>query len=382
MVDIGNYAGREQAFIKHFFFKNYVETLFFRLANKFNHIVYIDGFSGPWQSNDEEFKDTSFGIALDAMKMVKSHYKEKGSTVNFTAHLVEQNTNAYRDLAKIPAKYPDLTIKTYNADFLDVVEEISNSVSKNSFCFIFIDPKGWKIDLMKLKPLMSLKNSEVIFNFMFDFINRFVTHPSPAVAEGLNMLFPYSEDWRDKIFKTNSSLERKEAFFEIFALNLRRLGSFEFSKEIDILKPTKDRTLYGLFYATRNEIGIEVFRSVQVKALNKQIQIRGATKVKSLEDRTGQTELFANSSDIAPSLTGSILDKNKAEARAFILRTVPNKPESILYKNLRLEVVKRFIVTFSDINKICKALKDENLIEFPDWEKGKRVPKPNYRVQK
>ena len=147
MVDIGNYEGREQAFIKHFFFKNYIETLFFRLASKFSHIVYIDGFSGPWQSNDEKFKDTSFGIALDAMRMVKAHNKGKGTSVNFTAHLVEKNATAYGELSKIPAKFPDLTIKTYNADFLDVVEKISKTIDRNSFFFIFIDPKGWKIDL-------------------------------------------------------------------------------------------------------------------------------------------------------------------------------------------------------------------------------------------
>jgi len=76
MVDIQNYEGREQAYIKHFFFKNYIETLFFRLSNKFTNIVYVDGFSGPWQSNDDKFLDTSFGIALNAMRMVKARAKQ------------------------------------------------------------------------------------------------------------------------------------------------------------------------------------------------------------------------------------------------------------------------------------------------------------------
>lgn len=380
MVDIENYEGREQAFIKHFFFKNYIETLFFRLASTYNRIVYVDGFSGPWQSQDEEFKDTSFGIALNAMRMVKA----SRPSVNFTAHLVEQDAKAYSDLAKIPAKFSDLNVETYDTDFLEVVGEISKAIDKNSFCFIFVDPKGWKVDLRKLEPLLSLNNSEVIFNFMFDFINRFVTHPSSAVAEGLNYLFPYTENWRESIFESNTPAERKDSFFEIFGYNLRQLGGFDFAKEIDILKPTKDRTLYGLFYATRSDVGIEVFRQVQVKTLKKQIHTRGATKVKSLEVRTGQTELFSNSSELAPSLTGGVLQTNQSNAREFILQTAPDKPSSMTYRDLQLETAKRFIVTFPDINRICKALRDEDLIEFPDWEKGKKVkvPKHWYRVQK
>lgn len=382
MVDIGNYEGREQAFIKHFFFKNYIETLFFRLASKFSHIVYIDGFSGPWQSNDEKFKDTSFGIALDAMRMVKANSKAKGSSVNFTAHLVEKNATAYGDLSKIPAKFPDLTIKTYNADFLDVVERISKTMDKNSFCFIFIDPKGWKIDLKKLEPLLSFKNSEVIFNFMFDFINRFVTHPSPVVSDSLDKLFPYSENWRDKISNCDSPDDRKNMIFDEFAINLEIAGGFDFVSQTEVLKPTKDRALYALFYATRNKKGIEVFRQEQVKALEKQMQTRGETKIKDKQSKSGQGEMFISTNEFAPNKTEEILKLHQADAKEFILHTIPTKPANIMYEDLRLETAKRFIVKFSDVNKICKVLKDKNLIEFPDWEKGKRVPQPSYRVQK
>lgn len=382
MVDIANYEGREQAFIKHFFFKNYIETLFFKLASKYQNIVYIDGFSGPWQNKDDKFKDTSFGIAVNAMRMVKARSKAKGNVVDFTAHLVEQNTEAYRELSKIATKYPELTIKTYNSDFLEVVGQITKEVNKNSFCFIFIDPKGWKIDLKKLSPLLSFKNSEVIFNFMFDFINRFVSHPDPAISDGLDLLFPYSENWRDKISKCNSPEERKDVIFDEFARNLELVGSFKFVSQTEILKPTKDRALYALFYATRNEKGIEVFRDQQVKALRKEIETRGETKIKNWQNRTGQGEMFTSTNEFSPSQTEEILNTHEIEARNFILQEVPKKPNTILYKDLRLETAKRFIIKFSKINEISRKLMDENLIEFPDWEKNRQRPQPNYRVQK
>ena len=116
---------------------------------------------------------------------------------------------------------------------------------------------------------------------MFDFINRFVSHENPGVAESLDRLFPYSKNWRDKISKSETPTQRKDVIFEEFAENLARIGSFGFVSQTEILKPTKDRALYALFYATRNKKGVEVFRAEQVKALRKQIQTRGETKIKN-----------------------------------------------------------------------------------------------------
>lgn len=383
MVDIGNYEGREQAFIKHFFLQNYIETLFFRLAERgYKNIAYIDGFSGPWQSNDDKFLDTSFGIALNVMRKVKARAKAKGLNVNFTAHLVEENDKAYEELSTIPAKYPELSIRTYNDDFLQVVEPISKATKKDEFRFIFIDPKGWKIDLAKLGPLLSLQNSEVVFNFMFDFINRFTSHPDPSVLESLDLLFPHTENWRQIVSECNNADERKHVIFDLFAQNLARVGRYDFVSQTEILKPVMNRALYALFFATRSVRGIEVFRREQVKALKQQIKIRGKTKIKSKQSRTGQGELFVSANELAPNYTEEILRTHEEEARKFILGAVPDKPDSILYDELRLEVAKRFIVNFADVNQICKKLKDVKLIEFPNWEQGKRVPHPHYHVQK
>lgn len=383
MVDIGNYEGREQAFIKHFFLKNYIETLFFRLAERgYNNITYVDGFSGPWQSNDDKFQDTSFGITLNAMQKVNAHAKSNGKTVKFTAHLVEEDAKAYQELAKIPEKYPELSITTYNDDFLQVIEPISRALKKSNYRFIFIDPKGWKIDLRKLEPLLSLKNSEVIFNFMFDFINRFTSHPGSSVLESLDLLFPYTENWRHQVSECNNAIERKSLIFELFAQNLGRVGEYEFVSQTEILKPTKDRALYALFFATRHQKGIKEFRQQQVKALRQQSETRGETKIKAKESRTGQTEMFKSANEITSNPTEEILQSQRDEARQFILEIVPKKPDNVLYVNLRLETAKRYIVKFADINQICNQLKNEKLIEFPNWEEGRKVPHPHYLVQK
>src|SRR3954470_361538 len=102
MVALADYAGREQAYVKHVFLESYLESLVFKTASAFTHIVYVDGFAGPWQSANERFEDTSFGIALSALRKAKDAGKKLGRTVKMTALLVEREPQAYARLATIP----------------------------------------------------------------------------------------------------------------------------------------------------------------------------------------------------------------------------------------------------------------------------------------
>jgi hypothetical protein len=80
MVSLDDYVGREQAYVKHVFLKRYLEALIFKTASTYNHIVYVDGFAGPWQSANEEFADTSFGIALNALRRAKETWQKASAT--------------------------------------------------------------------------------------------------------------------------------------------------------------------------------------------------------------------------------------------------------------------------------------------------------------
>src|SRR4051812_48605069 len=173
MVAIQDYQGREQAYVKHVFLERYLERLVHKTASSYDHIAYVDGFAGPWQSASEQFEDTSFGIALNTLRKVKQAIQEKNRrTVNVTALLVEKDRGAHGRLECIEQLYPEITIKTYNKDFRAIVPELARDIPQQAFAFILIDPKGWRIVLEQLRPLLGRRNAEVVFNFMFDFINR------------------------------------------------------------------------------------------------------------------------------------------------------------------------------------------------------------------
>ena len=195
MVSPQDYVGREQTYVKHVFLEGYLETLVHKTASKYPHIVYVDGFAGPWQSANEKFEDTSFGIALSALRRAKGSWKDLGRDVRMSAYLVERSPSAYLELAGIPSRYPDVDIKTYNDDFLVAENSILKDIPDDVFTFFLIDPKGRRIPLNALELLLRRPNSEIIFNFMFDFINRAASIQDATIVEGLDELIPYG-DWR------------------------------------------------------------------------------------------------------------------------------------------------------------------------------------------
>jgi three-Cys-motif partner protein len=190
MVSLSDYSGREQSYVKHIFLESYLERLVHKTASIYPHIVYVDGFAGPWQSANEKFEDTSFGIALNALRRAKASWNRIGRNVMMSAVLVERDAEAYKKLVRVPASYSDVDVKTYSADFLTVLPKVLSDIPARAFAFFLIDPKGWRVSLEALRPMLRRRNSEVIFNFMFDFINRAVSIKDPVLMTGLDQLMP------------------------------------------------------------------------------------------------------------------------------------------------------------------------------------------------
>jgi three-Cys-motif partner protein len=380
MVALQDYAGREQSYVKHVFLERYLEALIFKTASRYNHVVYVDGFAGPWQSASEQFEDTSFGIALNALRRAKETWKKNGRVVKMTALLVEQNTAAHARLATIPPKYPDISIKTYPADFLSIVPSILKDIPSDAFAFFFIDPKGWRIPLAALQPLLARPKSEVTFNFMFEFINRAASMSEPVTVAGLDELMPHG-DWRARLAEAEPD-ERKVILIGAFTENLAQTGDYQYVVPTEILRPLKDRTLYCLFYATRHESGIAAFRECQTKALDAQDETRAALKVRHEASGSGQSELFDSLHDMGPNETAAMRATEKANAEALILKLTPKAPDHITYKKLWATVLTKHAVRVTDVNRICANLRKKEALLFPDWETGKRVPQDHYRTQR
>lgn len=121
-LDLANYEGREQAYVKHHFLAGYLEKLIFKISSKYDEIVYVDGFSGPWQNKGERFEDTSFGIALRTLTVAKQTRATMANLphrrqVKMTAHLVEERKEAFDQLVELTEMFPEVDIVRHHGDF-------------------------------------------------------------------------------------------------------------------------------------------------------------------------------------------------------------------------------------------------------------------------
>jgi three-Cys-motif partner protein len=377
MVSFDNYKGREQSYVKHVLLEQYLEALIYRTASVYPHIAYVDGFAGPWQNADEDFNDTSFGIALAALRRAKASWTSAGRDVKMTAILVEKSPAAFKQLETLPPKFPDINVKPLKGDFVGLIPSILGEVPKDAFAFFLLDPKGWRIPLRTLQPLLGRANSEVIFNFMFEFINRAANIDDPVVIAGLDELLPIG-NWRDQLLNAHNSEQRKAVLIEAFSGSLSSLGEYKHICETTILRPDRDRPLYSLFYGTRHDTGLEVFRGCQVKALETQANTRAATKMDSVERKTGQSELFDSFHEMSDNEAREFLDGECKRAREAMLALAPNESSPVKYKDYWPKILARHVVTRPNVNKIAAELRKEGRLVFPGWEAKKRVPHADY----
>jgi three-Cys-motif partner protein len=384
--ELQHYAGREQAYVKHFLLSDYLETFAHKIASGFAEICYVDGFSGPWQNTGERFEDTSFGIALGALTRAKATWRALGRDVRMSAHLIEKDIRAYRNLQAVKAQFPEVEITTHHGAFIDLALDLRDAIPTRAFAFIFIDPKGWRIDMARLAPLLRRANSEVVFNFMFDFINRAASIRAPEVQRGLYELIPNSV-WRDRLAIPPASglaeaEHRKRVLVEAFSSELGRLGDYRFVAETTVLRPTRNRPLYCLVYGTRSPVGLRVFRESQIKALRQQDMIRGRTKLTTSAAATGQNELFGSLSEMAPDPTTAFFDAELEQAEQLMKAVTPSAPDSALWRHIWPQVMERHVVSQAQLNQLAGELHRQGILQCSDWGHRKRVPDDGYRLQR
>lgn len=284
------YKGREQTYLKHFFLEKYLQRVAFHIGYFYPRFVYVDGFSGPWRAQGEDLSDTSFRIALDQLNYVQTglaappHHKHP--TVE--AIFIEKDPVAFVALQQAVTEYKG-TIKvtplpgTFEANIPKIIQRIGKA-----FAFFLIDPTGWKgFGMQPIKPVLTHTPGEVIINFMYDNINRFLNSSDPKTEASLDALFG-TDKWR----VLRDVEEREYAIVDFYREQIRHAGGFPFVTSTRILKPTQDRAYYHLVYATRNQKGILEFRKVEEASVYEQEQVRLTAKRQEREHRTGQSELF------------------------------------------------------------------------------------------
>ncbi len=368
------YKGNEQTYLKHFFLERYLETVAFHIGYTYREFVYVDCFSGPWKAADEQLADTSIRIALDKLNYVRDGLAAQKRNANIRAIFVEKDPMAFRALETTLSLHGGAVETmalsgTFEENILTILKAVGTT-----FAFFFIDPKGWTGFAMdSITPVLRHQPGEVMVNFMYDFINRFINFPEPTNEQSLDRFFGTTR-WRD----IRNASDRETASLDCYQDQLRSAGSYPYVTSTRILKPHSDRAYFHLVYATRNPKGIIKFRDVEKQTVTEQDVIRTTAQREHREAKTGQTELaFAPTTDLSNVIQEERTRRlQEAQNRLFsILRQGP-----IRYEQLQPRILEIPLVWNTDLNKILMAEHHGGRLRIDGLATKQRVPQAGNTV--
>jgi len=368
------YRGREQTYLKHFFLERYLERVAYNIGSFYNDFVYVDGFSGPWQSGDEALDDTSFMIAIQKLRQVREGLAKVGRTPKIRCMFIEREPGPYHALEAAVRDVTDIQIETLNGEFEHSIPEVLKFVGK-AFSLVFIDPTGWTgFGLKQITPILQHRPGEVLVNFMFDYINRFLDDPRPDISASFTELFG-GPGWETAV---RSAVRREDAIVELYRERMRAAGGFTHVTSTRILKPTHDRSYFYLVYGTRHFKGLVEFREVERKAVDEQERVRFAAKQESRETRTGQTELF--SADDLASVPASFEVERSVQRDLAVeqLRALLRRQAKVPYEDALATLLELPLVWEGDVKLIILGLRGAGELDVAGLNPPERTPKKGH----
>ena len=379
--DSAHYDGRGPALVKHTFIRKYLPTLIAKISSRYNRFVYIDLFAGPWEERTEDFSDTAFGIAFEAMRGAKAVWQRNGRSVEMIAHLVDTNSQAIAKQKWLADRYPDIRVQHHLGRAEEKQSSILGAIPQDAFSFVYIDPKGVP-DIRKFRNLIERANSEVFLNFMFEFANRFAGTERMPTLDWLTDLDQNPSEFRNEI-SSLSGEARETALTDKARDTLARMGEFRYSPAITVDEEAVDRCLYKLIYLSRHPMGIRVFRDAQQAALTAQAVNRTARKSARNADRTGMDDLFAAVEPInqAERSARMLQRGNREGVKRAIQLIQASGDQGIKWGDLWPSVLEDMDITHSQLAKAIAQARKAGELEIPNWGPKVRVPRDEYLIK-
>lgn len=367
------YLNREQTRAKHFILKRYLQALAFKVLN-FSDIAYIDGFSGPWQSETPDFSDTSFMIAINVLKDAQRRVEEyTGQRRAIRCYFSETDRTAFAQLQAAVAPHHAPTehfeIRTFHGPFEDAIGDILDFIGQ-AMPLVFIDPTGWTgYPFNKIAPLFDRRKCEVVINFMYSFVSRFIEHPDEKIVASLDPILG-GAGWKDRL---DPSLPKGLAVEKLFRETLLQVGSFSHVVSTCIDKSTEDRPHFFLAYGTKDPAGLKAFRQIEWDALRDHARNRAAAKDRKREQKTGTADLFGDhDADVSEASIERVVARQSILAKERLLELI-HASGSLPFERLVEVLLEEFMIRETDLKDICVELANTGKIERT-WGPGTRKP--------
>jgi three-Cys-motif partner protein len=374
MKPVEYYKDREQTYLKHLFLERYLEAVAYHIGYSHKEFIYVDCFSGPWRAADEQLGDTSIRIALDRLNSVRNRLAQLKSYPTIRAIFVEKSPTAFASLQQVLQEHRgDVKTTAFAGSFEENIAGILRQIG-TTFAFFFVDPTGWSGFAMdNLQPILKRGNGEVMINFMYDFINRFLSFQNASNEESLDRCFG-TRNWR----AIREAPDRESALVNLYMQQVSATGGFPYVTSSRILKPLHDRAYFHLIYATRNPKGMEEFRNVERQVVAMQENIRATTQREHRERRSGQPE-FEFGLDNPSHAFQEERSQQLRKAEAKVIELLKKGP--MRYETLQPLILQMRLVWNSDLNKILVNQQKAGQLLIDGLGPRERTPKPGCTIR-
>ncbi|MFA6759183.1 MAG: three-Cys-motif partner protein TcmP, partial [Bacteroidales bacterium] len=193
--------------IKHLTVNEYLDKWIKILGDQYTPTIF-DCYGGNGLYKD--VKDIEhFGSPLLISRRIKENYLNLKRKTNF--FVIEKDKKTFDSLSiALKREKLDKYCCLINDDFNVIYDDLLQNKASEANLF-FIDPFGYNIDFKILKKIMEKGKSEIILNFMFNSINRYIGVKS--VHETIDRLYDCSE-WRD--FISLAGIERENSIISLY----------------------------------------------------------------------------------------------------------------------------------------------------------------------
>ncbi len=322
----------EQTQIKHKVLGSYAKIWIAKLGSRSNTLFFdCHGGCGAYITQDG---CVHYGSSI----LVKSIADEvnKGRQFKTGVYYCEIKREYYDNYKEVLKDIGIPKIICFNSSFESVINSARVSKYYNTFPTLFlVDPFGYNFEIKYLSELMRSFGNEIIVNFMFDFINRFIS--MPHLEEQFNCFFG-SDEWKKAIpLKGN---QREAVLVNVFKKKLKELTGAKFVFAYRLCYPYKDQTYYYLIHATNHIDGITLMKDAFAGINNGRVEYLG--------NNNDAISLFDLSSYKADDIYDSFLAKHKANKLSF--------------RSFWLEIVEATAYTSKDLSEALKKLEAEGKV--------------------
>ncbi|HWZ96262.1 MAG TPA: three-Cys-motif partner protein TcmP [Candidatus Dormibacteraeota bacterium] len=366
-MDQSFYTDREQTAVKHRILERYLSAFVPIVGAWAADISYIDCLAGPWQSMDPQFRDTSFGTAIDVLRATARVLSDRARYPRMRCLFVERDASAFAKLSKFCESVRDIHVVPKNWDFVQHVSDVVNFVKdeSDSFPFIFIDPKGWEqLDAKVIAPILRLNPGEVLVTFMTSWIVRFLSVPEKRFDRIFGSDLPRLVQLRGE--------EQEEELVKCYSDLIRRAGNYKFVCSLPVMKPSQDAFHFHMIYGTRHVRGVEVFKETEKSVVPFMHETRAMAQHRRRFENSGQFSLLGPDAEYKEKRFTQFRQRKLAAAKKH-LEDILMASKEVLYDDAWATAMQYPTIMEEDLGDWLKEWKQRGLLEITNQAAGRKL---------